>query len=110
VGAYGVVSFAVTVRRRELAIRQALGALPREVFGVALADGMILAIAGVVVGLCFVVPLAMLLESAVHGVRAFDPVALGTAAALLLLVAFAASFFPALRAASLDTMKALREE
>ena len=71
---------------------------------------MFLAGVGVFVGLLVVVPLALVLESMVYGVRAFDPVAVGIALVLLLSVAFAASALPGLRATTMDTMKALREE
>lgn len=110
IGVYGIVAFAVAMRRREWAIRQALGALPGQVFFTAAADGMILSLVGLALGLLFVLPLAALLGSQLSGVRAFDPLAIGGGCAVLLLAALAASTLPALRAVGIDVMEALRDD
>ncbi len=108
-GIFGIVSLMVTERRRELAIRSALGASRAAVMRLVLARGLALAGAGVFAGLLFAVGLTTFLSSIFIGVRAFDGLLLGLVAALLGGVALAASWWPARRAMRLDPMIELKQ-
>jgi predicted permease len=110
IGIYGIVSFAVTQRRREMAIRQVVGAHPAQVFRLVVGDGMRLAVYGLIVGLLFVVPIAILGEVSAFGVGAFDPIAVGGGSLLLLSAALVACIVPARRVTSFDPMETLRDE
>ncbi len=108
-GVYGAVSLMVTERRRELAIRTALGASRRAVMRLVLARGLSLATVGVGAGLLLAIGLTALLSSIFLGVRAFDVRVLGSTAAVLACVALAASWWPARRAMRIDPIIALKE-
>jgi putative ABC transport system permease protein len=110
VGTYGVVSFAVGERTREVGVRVAHGARPAHVFGLVVRQGMTLA--GVAVGLGVLTALALgrVMENLLFGVGACDPLTRAMVAAGLLLTAFAASALPALRATRVDPVRALRLE
>ena len=110
VGVYGVISYAVTQRTSEFGIRVTLGAQPGDVFGSVVAEGLKLALIGVIVGLIATLSLTRLLRSFLFDVSAFDPATFIGVAALLTLVASAACFFPAHRATRVDPMVALRYE
>ncbi len=110
IGIYGIVSFAVTQRRREMAIRQVVGAHPSQVFRLVVVDGMRLAVYGLIVGMLFVVPVAILGEVSTFGVGAFDPIAVGGGCLLLLTAAMVACVVPALRVTRFDPMETLRDE
>jgi ABC-type antimicrobial peptide transport system permease subunit len=110
VGTYGVVSFAVRERMREVGVRVALGARPADVFGLVVRQGMTLAAAAVGLGVLGALALGRVMESLLFGVGARDPLTLATVAAGLLLTAFAASALPALRATRVDPVRALRLE
>jgi predicted permease len=110
VGLYGVQSFLVARRTREIGIRMALGALERQVAGVVMGRGVILAAAGVALGLVAAYASGQLIQSLLFGVDARDPLTFVTVPAVLLLVAIAASFIPAIRASRVDPVEALREE
>ncbi|MGE0455023.1 MAG: ADOP family duplicated permease [Vicinamibacteria bacterium] len=110
VGLYGVIAYSVSLRTRELGVRMALGARPADVLRLVLAQGGRLALAGTAVGTAAAAVVARVLESLLYGVSAADPLAYGAAAGLLLLVAAAANLAPALSAARLDPMRALRSE
>jgi predicted permease len=109
-GIYGVIAYLVSLRTREMGVRLALGARPAQVRRMvtrhALADAMI----GVAVGLLGAAALTRVLATMLFGVHPMDPVALGGAAALLLLTALVASWLPARRAAALDPASVLRLE
>src|SRR5262249_9311495 len=108
VGTYGVVSFAVGERTREVGVRLALGARPAHVFGLVVRQGMTLAAVAVGLGVLGALALGRMMENLLFGVRARDPLTLATVAAGLLLTAFAASALPALRATRVDPVRALR--
>ena len=110
VGIYGVISYAVSLRTREVGIRVALGARRREVVGMVLRQGMILTAAGLGAGLAGSLALTRLLSSLLFEVRPTDLATSGAALAVLAAVALAASYLPARRAASVDPMVALRYE
>jgi predicted permease len=109
-GIYGVVSFSVARRTREIGIRVALGASSRLVVGQFLREGGRLALAGVALGLVAAAALSRLMASLLYGTSAHDPPTYAAVAALLLLVALVASWIPALRASRVDPMVALRRE
>lgn len=109
-GLYSVLSFAVRTRSREIGIRMALGARRLDVLGLFLLEGAKLAIAGVFGGVVFAFISTRLLAGLLYGVGANDPAALLGGALLLFLVAMAACFFPASRAASINPVRVLRAE
>ena len=109
VGIYGVISYAVSLRTRELGIRIALGATGRQVSGLVLHQGVSLALAGVVAGGLGAYWLSHLLEKLLFGVTSRDAVTFGVVAALLTGIAAIASYIPARRAARVDPLLAMRE-
>ena len=109
-GIYSVISFSVASRVQEMAIRMALGSQRGSIVRLVLGSGARLALIGCVIGLAGAVAASKLLRSLLFDVSPFDPVALSLAAAGVLLLAVAASGLPALRAASIDPMRALRGE
>ena len=110
VGLYGVISYSVGQRTRELGIRMALGAQPRAVLRQVLAEGMILVFWGLVLGLVATITIAGVLNSLLFGVSARDPLTLGVVVVVLLVTALAACSAPAVRATRIDPMVALRDE
>lgn len=109
-GIYGVMSYSVTLRTHELGIRVALGAGRRELTRLVVGHGMLLSLAGVVIGLGAAIALARLVANLLFGVRPADPVALVAGAAVLGVVAFLANYIPARRAARVDAIVALRHD
>jgi putative ABC transport system permease protein len=109
VGIYGVISYAVSLRTRELGIRIALGATGRQVSGLVLQQGVALAIAGVLIGGAGAYWLTRLLSRLLFGVSATDPLTFAAVAALLTAIAAIASFVPARRAAKVDPLLAMRD-
>jgi macrolide transport system ATP-binding/permease protein len=110
IGLYGVASYAVSQRTREIGVRMALGARPSSVVGLVLGHGMILVAAGLAVGLAAAYAAAGLMSALVTGVSTHDPVTFGGTAAALALIALLASYIPARRATRIDPLIALRTD
>jgi putative ABC transport system permease protein len=108
-GAYGVTSYLVSQRTREIGIRVALGARPGQVIWLVVWQGLALALAGLAIGLLGAFALSRALESLLFGVTPTDPVTYLAVGGFLVLVAFGASLVPARRAARVDPLVALRE-
>jgi predicted permease len=110
VGVYGVVSYSVSQRTQEIGIRTALGAQRSNVLAMVLKQGMSMALIGTAAGIVLSFLLFRGLSSVLYGVKSTDFVTLGAVSAILLAVAFAASYVPALRATRVDPVVALREQ
>jgi len=110
VGVYGVVSYSVSQRTQEIGIRTALGAQRSNVLAMVLKQGMGMALIGTAVGIVLSFLLFRGLSSVLYGVKSTDFVTLTAVSAILLAVAFAASYVPALRATRVDPVVALREQ
>ena len=106
IGVYGVTSHATAERTREIGIRMALGATRRGVFRMLLGEMMRMVCIGVVLGLGAVYPAAQMIRGAIWGVKPADPLSLGFASCLMLLIAGIAAFLPASRAMGVDPMAA----
>jgi predicted permease len=109
IGIYGVLAFGVAQRRREIGVRQALGADSGSILALVLMEGLRTAGFGTALGLLAALALARSLQSLLFGVTTHDPTVFAGVAAVLLLVAAAACFIPARRATKIDPMVALRE-
>ncbi|HEY1240872.1 MAG TPA: ABC transporter permease [Bryobacteraceae bacterium] len=110
VGIYGLISFSVVQRTQELGIRRALGAQHRDIIGLVVSRGLTLALAGIILGIAGAFALTRLLSDLLFHVKPTDPAAFLAVAVLFLVVALAASYFPARRATRIDPMTALRIE
>lgn len=110
VGIYGVISYSVSQQTHEIGLRMALGAEARDVLGLVLRHGMVLAMVGILVGLVGAFLVTRLMESLLFEVAAIDVATFVSVAALLALVALAATAVPALRATRVDPMVSLRHE
>jgi putative ABC transport system permease protein len=110
VGIYGVMSYAVSHRTREIGVRMALGARVPDVLKMVLGEGLKLTLIGVAVGLTPALAMAQLMKSLLYGVGAIDPLTFAGAPALLAATAIVACWIPARRAAKTDPMIALRAE
>lgn len=110
IGIYGVLSYAVAQRRREIGIRMAVGAPAPQIRAMFVRYGLILAATGLACGFAVAFPLSRWMESLLYGVSPTDPLTYAAVGALLLLAAVAAAYFPARRATSVDPLDALRVE
>jgi predicted permease len=110
VGIYGVISFFVSQRTREIGVRVALGAQPADVLKLVLREGLSITLMGVAVGLAAALALTRFLGSLLYGVRASDPLNFTSVAVLFAGVALAACYIPARRAMRVDPIVALRYE
>ena len=109
-GIYGVISYIVSQRRREIGVRMALGASAPLVRGMVVRQGLVLATGGVALGLLAAFGLSRVMASLLFGVSATDPLTYGATAVALVAVAVLASWLPARRAAGVDPSTALRAE
>jgi putative ABC transport system permease protein len=110
IGLYGVVSFVVGRRTREIGIRMALGAHLRQVRDLILFQGLRIALVGVLVGALAALAACRLMASLLYGVKPYDPVSFAAGAAIVMCVALLACYVPARRATKVDPMVALRYE
>jgi putative ABC transport system permease protein len=110
IGIYGVISYTVSQRRREIGIRLALGAQRGDVLQMVLRHGAKMALVGVAIGIGAAFGLMQLMTNLLFGVTPNDPTTFAGVAALLILVALLACYLPARRATRVDPMVALRYE
>jgi len=110
VGIYGVISYSVLQRTREIGIRMALGAHQKELTRMFVSHGLMLALIGVVCGLAGAAALTRVLRSLLYGVNPIDPVTYAAVAAGLIAATVLASYIPASRAMAVDPVEALRAE
>ena len=110
VGLYAVLATAVRQRTAEIGVRMAMGAQPARIFRLVVGQGFRLSAIGIAGGLIAAFLLTRLMRAMLVGVQATDPVTFGMVAIAFLLIAAVASWVPALRAAALDPVRALREE
>jgi len=109
VGVYGVLSFLVSRRTRDLGVRMALGATPRDVFLLVIGEGARLCLAGIVLGIAGALALTRWLQSELHGVSATDPATYALVVLVVSFVTLAACYVPTRRAMAVDPLVALRD-
>jgi putative ABC transport system permease protein len=110
VGVYGVISYSVSQRTREIGVRVALGAQRVNVMGLIVGQGAVLAVAGIGIGLMGALGVTRFLRAMLFGVSPFDVVSFVAVTLVLSVIAFLASYVPARRAARVDPVEALRQE
>jgi ABC-type antimicrobial peptide transport system permease subunit len=110
VGLYGVVAYTVSQRTREIGLRMAIGAAPRQVLGMVLGGGMKLALIGVAIGIAGALVLARLVQTMLFEVAPSDPTSYAATAILLLAIAAVACYVPARRAMRVDPLVAMQAE
>lgn len=109
-GVFGVTSYLVALRSREIGIRMAIGAKPADIWKMVLGQNLLLVAIGIASGLAGTLALTRLLQSLLFAVRPNDPLMLTLVSVALALAAFVASLAPARRAAKVDPLVALRTE
>jgi predicted permease len=109
-GIYGVVSYATSLRTQEIGVRMALGATPGNVHAMVFRQGMIMAGAGVAIGLTSALMLTRALRNILEGLTSTDPILIATAVTMVTVTAAAACLIPASRATKVDPMTALRQD
>jgi len=109
-GIYGVMAYAVTQRRREIGVRMALGAEPRDVLRLVLTRALRIVVAGLIVGLAGAAGVTRVLQTFLFGVTPTDPIAFTIVTLLLMAVGLMAAWLPARRATRIDPCAALRAE
>jgi ABC-type antimicrobial peptide transport system permease subunit len=110
IGIYGVIAYVVSQRTREVGIRSALGAEPRQLKRMFLMHGLALSAVGAVVGLVAAMALGRLMSSLLFGISPMDPAAYAAALGIMVVAAALASYLPARRAANIDPIETLRAE
>jgi len=110
IGLYGTLSYAVNIRRREVGLRLALGALRSQILGQFLMQGMRVSLLGCVAGLGLAAAFTKVLAGMLFGVSPWDPIAMTAVIVLVIAVSVVASLLPAARAARFEPMWVLREE
>ena len=110
IGLYGVLAHAVSLRRREIGLRMALGAHPNDILTLVVTQGMQVVGVGLAFGMAAAFAVTRLLSALLYGISPRDPMTFAGTAIVLALVAFAASYFPARRAARIDPIRVLRNE
>jgi ABC-type antimicrobial peptide transport system permease subunit len=108
IGLYGLLAYTVVQRMREIGVRVALGAQPRQVLGATMREGLRLVLAGLIAGAAGAWALTRVMRKLLYGVEATDPAMFVAAAILLVAVGLLACYVPARRAAKIDPMVALR--
>ncbi len=108
VGIFGVMNYSVTLRTREIGLRMALGARPREVLLLILKQGLLLTLLGVAIGLAGALALTRVMSGLLFGIGAADPATYAAIVLVLLVVSFIACYIPARRATRVDPLIALR--
>jgi predicted permease len=109
-GIYGLLAYAVTVRMREIGVRMALGATRQEIVRMIAREGVLVVVAGVLIGISCALALATLIRAQLYGVTPIDPRSIVGSAALFIIVAIAAAALPAWRASRIDPLDAWRHE
>ena len=110
IGLYGVLSYGVSERRREMGVRAAMGASRQQLVGLIVREGLAMVVVGLIVGLAGAAALSRLMQGLLFGISSLDIWVYLAAPAILVLVAIAACLIPARRAASIDPVEALRCE
>ena len=110
IGVYGVMSLIVSERTREVGVRLALGAKPSQLLRMIVGQAAALGAIGVAIGLLVALPIALLLQGQLYGIRSIDPATFVSVPAILLLISALAAVVPAFKAMRIDPVEALRLE